>query len=128
VTDPHDSELAAQMMQLATAHVGPAIVVTVSGEVDMLTAPRMAHALHTALHDAPAATPVIVDLSRVSFLDSHGLTALAGATSIASARDHGPLRVVVGDTRTAIRPLQITGLNKLLPLYRSLEDALASPP
>lgn len=128
MTDPRESELTAQMMQLAIAQLESAIVVSVSGEIDMLTAPRLADALRTALHDARAGAPVVVDLSRVSFLDSHGLGALAEAASAASAGGHGSLRVVVGDARTAIRPLQITGLNKLLPLYSMLDDALATTP
>jgi anti-sigma B factor antagonist len=129
MTDPAEGELAWQIMQLPIAQVGPAIVVSVAGVVDMLTAPRLADALNTALVDAPADAPVVVGLSRVSVLDSHGLTALAEAASAASAAGgQGSLRVVVGNARTAIRPLQITGLNTLLLLYSTLDDALTSTP
>jgi anti-anti-sigma factor len=46
----------------------------------MLTAPRLADALNAVL-DGNAGALIVVDLSRVHFLDSHGLTALIQAAS-----------------------------------------------
>ncbi len=112
-------------MQLAVTQAGPAVVVSVAGEIDMLTAPALADALNTAFDDTQPGAPVVLDLSRVSFLDSHGLTVLVQAASAPTASTAGRLRVVVGDARAAIRPLQITGLDKLLPLHRTVDDALA---
>jgi anti-sigma B factor antagonist len=121
MTDGRESGSAAQLMQIALAQVGPSTVVSVTGEVDMLTAPRLASAVDTAL-GADDGAPVVVDLSRVSFFDSHGLTALIQE---GPARRLARLRVVVGGAQPVIRPLQITGLDEVLPVYRTLHAALA---
>ena len=51
-------------------------MVSVIGEVDLFAAPRLAAALDQAA-DRPR--PILVDLSRCTFLDSSGLHALLGA-------------------------------------------------
>jgi anti-sigma B factor antagonist len=66
---------------------------------------------------------VVIDLSEVSFLGSAGLAALVDAAVAAEARRE-PLRVVVDHTRPVIRPLEATGRDQVLQLYRSVEDAL----
>jgi anti-sigma B factor antagonist len=126
VADPRENELSAQILQLAITRVGPAVLVSVTGEIDILTAPRLAEAMNTAFDDIEAGAPVVVDLSRVSFLDSHGLATLSQTSSTASpATDDARLRLVVGDARRVIRPLQISGLDKMLPIYATVGDALA---
>ncbi|MBV8996353.1 MAG: anti-sigma factor antagonist [Pseudonocardiales bacterium] len=99
-----------------------AIVVFADGDVDVLTVGRLRTAVDAALKDA-AGRPVVVDLTAVTFLGSHGLAALAEAASKAERRRE-PLRVVVDQTRAVIRPLQITGLDEVLALYYSVEEAL----
>lgn len=59
--------------EVEKSQAGGAVVLTVSGEVDMLTAPELAKALHAV----PAA--LIVDLSKVEFLASAGMTILVSA-------------------------------------------------
>lgn len=52
-------------------------VLTVDGELDIATAPRMIAALNEALADM--ATPLVVDLTSVVFMDSTGLALLMNA-------------------------------------------------
>jgi anti-anti-sigma factor len=107
--------------QVGNRQVDQAVVLTVSGEVDMLSAPRLAEAIHTALAASPAA--LIVDLSKVDFLASAGMTVLL------TAQDE-----VVPPTRYAVvaygaatsRPIQLTKLDSVLPLYSTLDSALES--
>ncbi|MDT5256826.1 MAG: hypothetical protein QOD10_1906 [Mycobacterium sp.] len=107
--------------QVANHQVDQAVVLAVAGEVDMLSAPRLAEAIHTALAASPAA--LIVDLSKVDFLASAGMTVLL------TAQDE-----VVPPTRYAIvaygaatsRPIQLTKLDSVLPLYSTLDSALES--
>ena len=82
--------------------------VTVVGEVDSSTAPGLRECLLEVL-DRPATSPVEVDLSRVTFLDSAGLSALATAHRAATTSGRG-LLVRCGTARAVVRPLQITGL------------------
>jgi anti-sigma B factor antagonist len=93
-------------VQLLTSARG--CCVTVHGEVDSTTAPGLRDCLLEAL-SRPAPGPVEVDLSRVTFLDSAGLSALATAhrAAVTAGRE---LRIRCGTARAVVRPLQITGL------------------
>lgn len=82
--------------------------VIVAGEVDSLTAAGLAGCLTEAL-GRPGVTEVVVDLHAVTFLDSAGLCALAGAHRAAD-RGGQVLLLDVGSNRSVLRPLQITGL------------------
>jgi anti-sigma B factor antagonist len=117
-----DEPAAEQLLQIGVRREPAAIVVFAEGEVDVLTVGRLRTAVDEALKDA-AGRPVVVDLTAVTFLGSHGLAALAEAASKAEWRRE-PLRVVVDETRAVIRPLQITGLDEVLALYYSVEEAL----
>ncbi|OLT09981.1 hypothetical protein BJF78_29585 [Pseudonocardia sp. CNS-139] len=101
------------------------VVVTVAGEVDMVTAGRLRHAVGTALADA-GTSPVVIDLTGVSFLGSHGLAVLLEARRAAVATL--PLRVVVDSTRPVIRPMQVSGVAELLTLFHDVDDAVAGRP
>jgi anti-sigma B factor antagonist len=119
LSDEPDAE---QLLCIEARHEPAAIVVCADGEVDVLTAGRLRAAVDEALREA-AGRPVVVDLTAVTFLGSHGLAALADAASQAERRSE-PLRVVVDETRAVTRPLQITGLDEVLALYYSVEEAL----
>ena len=93
-------------VQVSTSSEG--CTVTVVGEVDSSTAPGLRECLLEVLA-RPAATPVQVDLSQVTFLDSAGLSALATAHRAATAAGR-VLLVRCGTARAVVRPLQITGL------------------
>ena len=62
-------------------------VLTVQGELDIATAPRMIAALNDALADAEV--PLVVDLTRVLFMDSTGLALLMNARRRASRLGRG---------------------------------------
>jgi anti-anti-sigma factor len=107
--------------QVEKHQVDQAVVLTVSGEVDMLSAPRLADAIHAALTPSPAA--LIVDLSKVDFLASAGMTVLL------TAQDEvvPPTRfAVVAHGAATSRPIQLTKLDSVLPLYSTLDSALES--
>ncbi len=97
---------------------GSAVIVTVYGEVDMNSAPQLQSALDEALRKQPAA--VVLDMSEVGFLGSAGLSVLLTGSQSGTA----PLRVVV--SAAALRPIEVTGLDKLLALFPSVEAALAA--
>ena len=83
--------------------------ITVSGEVDCVTAPGLRKALRDALGRTELPDDVVVDLHRVTFLDAAGMTALAVAHRRAD-RVGRTLHIRCGTARAVIRPLQITGL------------------
>ena len=66
------------------------VLVTVAGEIDIVTAPHLRDRLAAA---AASGRRLVVDLDQVSFLGSAGLDVLAGAARQARARG-GDLGVV----------------------------------
>jgi anti-sigma B factor antagonist len=114
-------------MTVTHRRVGAAAVVTVTGEVDLRTVPRLRAAIDQALADA-SADPVIVDLSAVVLLASAGLRALQDAHAGCVTRQAQPLRVVVDHNRPAIRPLQLTGLDQVMRLFYDVDEALRAGP
>lgn len=101
--------------------VDQAVVLTVSGEVDMLSSPMLAEAIQTALAAKPAA--LIVDLSKVGFLASAGMTVLV--TTQAELQPPAKFAVVADGSATS-RPIKLMGIDSVLSLYPSLNDALSA--
>lgn len=89
----------------------------VTGELDLATAPRLAEVL-----SAVAAPVVVLDLSDCTFLDSAGIRALMGTARALAEAGRG-LRVVTRDAGI-LRLLEITGVDTLVQVHPSLDDAL----
>lgn len=96
------------------------LILTVEGDVDGLTAPRLAAAISNA-YRVLAGRPLVLDLTKVQFLGSTGLRTLREG-----AKGPGPLRVVVDQARPVIRPIEIVGLDQILALYHTVAEALAA--
>lgn len=112
------------MLGLHRADTAAAVVVVAAGDVDLLTVARLRAAVTAGIGEA-AGRPVVLDLSAVTFLGSNGLAALVDAVGMAERRGE-PLRVVVDHTRPVIRPIQLAGLDDILSLYNSVDDAVAA--
>lgn len=105
---------------LRVADHGPdACVITVTGEVDALTAPKLTSVLREQLS---AVRVVVVDLDGVEFLGSAGLSALFEANELAT-REHRTLRLVC-HSRIANRALEATELRDQFIFADSVSDAL----
>jgi anti-sigma B factor antagonist len=96
------------------------VVVSVSGSVDMLSAPWLTDAIESALAKHP--NGLVVDLSGVEFLGSAGISVLMAAH--AKMGDSGRF-MVVADGPATHRPLTLLGLNEILSLHRTLDAALS---
>jgi anti-sigma B factor antagonist len=100
------------------------VVVVVKGEIDMETAPVLREAIILGIGQTPG-KPCVLDLTAVTFLGSAGLATLAEATQHAQALRE-PLRIVVDSNRPVIRPIQVSGLDDMLSLYHSVDEATRS--
>ena len=108
---------------VTSAYLGAnAHVVTVTGELDVYTAPDLRKALGEAVGEG--AMDVVVDLLNVPFVDSMGLGVLVESSKSLKGKG-GVLRIVCDDRRIA-RILEITGLDRVLVLHSTLRDALES--
>ncbi|MEV0675086.1 STAS domain-containing protein [Actinosynnema sp. NPDC050436] len=98
------------------------VVLRVQGDVDMRTAEELeSRARDVAAH----ATPVVLDLTRVGFLGSHGVALLVRLNRLC-AENGGRLRVVA-DHRAVLRPLELTQVLSVLTVVPTLEEALDGP-
>jgi anti-sigma B factor antagonist len=95
------------------------VVVSVSGSVDMLTAPGLAECIDSALAKKP--NGLIIDLSKVEFLGSAGISVLMKTRD--RLGDSTPF-CVVADGPTTHRPLTLLGINDMMCLCRTLDDAV----
>jgi anti-sigma B factor antagonist len=95
-------------------------VIAPEGEIDAFTAPQLGTRLLTLADQGK--TDVVVDLSRVTFMDSAGIGVLLdGLRSLGSRRRR---LVVVCPTQRILRPFEVTGLSARLPIAGSREEAL----
>lgn len=113
-----------QLLTLDRSLRAGAIVVVASGELDGLTVPRLREALAESVRSVESDT-LVLDLTEVEFLGSLGLRALVEIAADAEANDKG-LRVVVDSQRPVVRPIVLSGLDRELDLYDSLDDALSA--
>jgi anti-sigma B factor antagonist len=95
-------------------------VVSLRGEIDALTAPRLGSRLFGLADEGKRA--VVVDLSEVSFMDSTGIGVLLSALNHFAAR-HGELVIVCRDERI-LRPFELAGLAEHLTIFDTREKAL----
>ncbi|MBL1073945.1 STAS domain-containing protein [Nocardia sp. 2] len=95
-------------------------VLSVSGEVDLATAPALENAIDAVLGGQPAA--FVIDLSKVSFLASAGMAALVAAHQ----RAGGTKIAVVADGPATSRQLKMTSLDQVFALHAVLDEAIAA--
>jgi anti-sigma B factor antagonist len=95
-------------------------VLTVSGEIDVATAPQLRD--HLGTPEIGEATIVVVDLTEVSFLDSTALGVLVGAHRRRSEAG-GEIRLVVTEPRI-LKVFEITDLIRVFRIVGTVDEAL----
>ena len=90
---------------------GGRATVTVRGDVDIATSPKMAAVVRERL----AQGPVVVDLRKVVFMDSSGVRALNALVG-AAAEQGVELRICDELSDPVVQVLELTGMMGVLPL------------
>jgi anti-anti-sigma factor len=106
---------------------GRAVVLHLAGELDMVTAPGFSEQVHNHVTDRDEdgrSVALILDLSGITFLGSAGLAVLAEARNLALAR--AVTVRVVAHTRTVLRPMEVTGLDKVLTVVPDVATAIGA--
>jgi anti-sigma B factor antagonist len=106
-------------LSLTASTVAEHVVLEVGGEVDVYTAPKLRERLVDMVNTGHK--QLVVDLSRVEFLDSTGLGVLVGAHRRLRARD-GSLDLVCPHERV-LKVFRITGLDNVFDIHSSVEEA-----
>lgn len=108
-------------LSVVRSDVDGVTVLSLHGEVDYQSVTALTRAVPSA--DATAGQRVIVDLSRVTFMDSSGVNALVALYQAAQAAQ-GWLRLV-GVRGAVLRTVQLVGLDTLVTCHPTVQDALA---
>ena len=95
------------------------VIAAVTGEIDISTVTQLRERLFEL---AGSGGTLIVDLNRVTFIDSAGLGALVGAARRAAAHG-GSLHAVCARPQT-LKLLWLTGVDRRIPLAATVDGAL----
>lgn len=111
-----------RMLDVASYVYQPGVVVvTASGEMDATSSPLLAH--HVVAHLSGLPTMVVIDIGRVTFLDSSGVSELITAYRLGTTRD---IQVIlVAPPGRALRALEAAGVVELFAIHPTISDALA---
>ncbi len=100
-------------IELGTQAAGNELMLTVSGVLDLATAPRLRDEGYAAI-DAATGRTVNVDLDGVRFIDSTGLGALLELRAYAG--DRGRSLVLVNVPPRVVHVIMVTGLDAVFTL------------
>lgn len=100
-------------------------VITPPIEIDRTTTYQLRLAILQA--EAQGHTTIVVDMTQTRFCDSSGMTVLIHAHKRALA-EGGELRLVIPAEGAVLRIFTLTGLDRLIPRFCSLDEALSQRP
>src|SRR5438876_9590788 len=109
-------------LDVETGTVGDAALLTLRGEIDVYTAPRLRQAIIDLVDGG--ATRIVVDMEKVDFLDSTGLGVLVGGLQRVRMKD-GSLAVVTTQDKI-LKIFDITGLNRVFAIHPSVDAAVVA--
>src|SRR5207248_1023489 len=95
-------------------------VISLSGEVDLYTAPEFKQQLLEVI--GQGGKDIVVDLSDTTFIDSTTLGVLVGG--VKRLRPAGGQLTLVCSDRNITKIFEITGLDKVFPIYGSRNEAV----
>ena len=107
-------------LSLASRTEGDKTVVSVGGEIDVYTAPKLREQIVQLVEEGRY--HLVVDMEDVEFLDSTGLGVLVGGLKRVRAHD-GSLRLVCTQERI-LKIFRITGLTKVFPIHSTVAEAV----
>ncbi|WP_028964613.1 STAS domain-containing protein [Streptomyces thermolilacinus] len=120
MADPGQSEPPERLSITSTVTDGIRVL-TLAGEIDFHTGDRLQEALAVA---GPTTARTVVDLDRVTFMDSSGINVFIAAHHALSASG-GWLRLAA-PTEHVLRTLQLVGLDTVIDCRPTLSQALAA--
>jgi anti-sigma B factor antagonist len=97
-----------------------ASVITILGELDIATSPKVRELLSEAARDGDR--PLVIDLTGCEFVDSTGLaTLLHGAKPAQNGESNVALVCTGGEVR---KLLELTAIDRTIPVYETLDSAI----
>ena len=109
-------------MEASARDHGDTTVVSVNGEVDLYTSPRMREAILGGI--SKRRPNVVVDLSGVSYMDSSGIATLVEA--LQATRKRSGRLVLAGLTERVREVFELARLQSVFELAPTVDDALSA--
>jgi anti-sigma B factor antagonist len=106
-------------LQIREEQEGAMCVLTLEGEVDVYTAPVLKEKLVDNIERG--CSNVLVDMERVTFIDSSGLGVLVSA--LRRARERGGSVRILCTRDNILKIFRITGLDKVFPIFSDAAEA-----
>jgi anti-anti-sigma factor len=108
------------VLQLSSEQRGDSVIVAVGGELDLVTSRELDEQLTRARRDR---NRVVLDLTAVEFMDTSSLAVIVGHWK--RLQEAGGSLVLAGARYRYTKTLWITGLADRLPMYETVDEALA---
>jgi anti-sigma B factor antagonist len=109
-------------LSLESREVADRTVVTVGGEIDVYTAPKLRDKITELVNSGHHA--LVIDMEKVEFLDSTGLGVLVGGLKKVRAQE-GSMELICSQDRL-LKIFRITGLSKVFTIHESEAAALGA--
>lgn len=109
-----------QILDVDAKAMGDHVVVTVEGELDAYSGPKLRNLLMEQTR--AGRHTLVVDLSGLTFTDSSGIGILVGALKRAKAR--GGTVCLLSPSEHLAKLLRMTGLTRVFPIFTYLQDAI----
>jgi len=110
-------------LRLASEPRGASLIVTVAGDLDIVTSQQFDDYLGEARRRN---SHIVLDLSGVDFMDTSSLAVIVSHWKALTGQ--GGTLALAGARYRQTKTLWITGLAQRLPLYGSVEEAVAAKP
>jgi anti-sigma B factor antagonist len=100
-------------------------VLAMGGEIDYAASPQLRERI--AAHIKAGRRRLVIDLSAATFIDSTTIGVLMGAVTKLRDAGGGSLQIVCADENAKVlRIFEITGVDSMIELYSSREEALSA--
>ena len=101
---------------------GSALVIAISGELDLHTASQLEESLNPIL--VAGNRPLVIDFAACEFIDSTGIALIVRAARQLGDESNGSF-ALCGVSDQVQRLFDLTGIESMIPMHTSLEAALA---
>ena len=96
------------------------LIVNLSGEIDQYAAAQLKETIDVEIENSPRKN-LVFDLKEVNMMDSSGIGLIVGRYKLISSR--GGKMALCSASETVSKMLKLSGIEKVIKLYPSLNDA-----
>lgn len=110
-----------ELLELHLVSEGEIPMIELIGELDLSTAPKLEGMVSGQLSACPSSS-LVMDLSRLTFIDSSGIAVLIRAFQATNGR--GAMSIVIAPGTQVARVFRIAGIDSSLPVFVKREEAV----